>query len=79
LTDYLNAHLVETRNIFAGNLLRQPAYLNIPHRVAVDLTNTDIIMNDSFFLGTYPGLTQEQIVYTLKLLEEFVNSKELKR
>ena len=79
LTDYLNAHLVETRNIFAGNLLRQPAYLNIPHRVAANLTNTDIIMNDSFFLGTYPGLTAEQIAYALKLIEEFVNSRALKR
>jgi CDP-4-dehydro-6-deoxyglucose reductase, E1 len=72
LTDYLNNHLVETRNLFGGNLLRQPAYLNIEHRVAPGgLANTDRIMNDSFFLGAYPGLTKDKIEYTLKMVNEF--------
>ena len=79
LTDYLASHQIETRNIFAGNLLRQPAYSNIQHRIASELVNTDIIMNDSFFLGTYPGLTKEQIDQTLKLVQEFLNSRTLKR
>lgn len=77
LAAYLNSHHVETRNLFAGNLLKQPAYLNIPHRVVSDLGNTDTIMNNTFFLGTYPGLTDEQIGYTLKTIEEFLISKGL--
>jgi len=76
LTDYLNNHLVETRNLFGGNLLRQPAYLGIVHRVAPGgLERTDRIMNDTFFLGTYPGLTQEKIEYTLSIMRDFIDSK----
>jgi CDP-6-deoxy-D-xylo-4-hexulose-3-dehydrase len=76
LTDYLNSNQVETRNLFAGNLLRQPAYLGIEHRVAPGgLEHTDRIMNDTFFLGTYPGLTKEHIDYTLRVVEEFLKSK----
>jgi CDP-6-deoxy-D-xylo-4-hexulose-3-dehydrase len=76
LTDYLNNHSVETRNLFGGNLLRQPAYEGISHRVAPGgLMNTDRIMNDTFFLGTYPGLTKEQIDYTIQTIDDFVKSK----
>jgi CDP-4-dehydro-6-deoxyglucose reductase, E1 len=76
LTDYMNNHKVETRNLFGGNLLRQPAYIGIQHRVAPGgLKNTDTIMNDTFFLGAYPGLTKEQIDYALKTIGEFIASK----
>lgn len=76
LTDYLNNHLVETRNLFGGNLLRQPAYLNIEHRVAPGgLGTTDRIMNDTFFLGAYPGLTKEKIEYTISAINNFISSK----
>jgi CDP-4-dehydro-6-deoxyglucose reductase, E1 len=78
LTDYLSSHQIETRNLFGGNLLRQPAYSKIVHRVAGSLDNTETIMNDTFFLGTYPGLTQEQIDHSLKLVGEFIHSKGLK-
>lgn len=75
LTNHLNTHLIETRNLFGGNLLRQPAYLNIAHRRIGELPNTDRIMNDTFFLGTYPGLTNEQIDYTLAVISKFVEAK----
>jgi CDP-6-deoxy-D-xylo-4-hexulose-3-dehydrase len=75
LTNYLNEHLVETRNLFSGNLLRQPAYLNIPHRKVGDLPNTDRIMNDTFFLGTFPGLGKEQIDYTMEVIDKFLSSR----
>jgi len=78
LTDLLSANLVETRNLFGGNLLRQPAYEGIAHRVAPDgLTETDKIMNNTFFLGTYPGLTKEQIDYTIAVIEKFLAAKGL--
>lgn len=73
LTDYLNEHLIETRNLFGGNILRQPAYLNINHRKIDDLPNTDRVMNDTFFLGTYPGLGKEQIEYTMDVIEQFLS------
>ena len=62
----------ETRNIFGGNLLRQPAYQNIKYRKIGSLVNTDRIMNDAFFLGTYPGIGSKQIEYTLEIINKFV-------
>jgi len=79
LTDYLAFNQIETRNLFAGNLLRQPAYSKIQHRVAGLLDNTETIMNDTFFLGTYPGMTQTMISHTLTLIGEFIASHGLKR
>ena len=79
LTDYLASHQIETRNLFAGNLLRQPAYSKIQHRVVSELKNTEVIMNNTFFLGTYPGLTQAQIDHSLKLIQEFITVRSLKR
>ncbi|MBN2183169.1 MAG: lipopolysaccharide biosynthesis protein RfbH [Sedimentisphaerales bacterium] len=76
LTDYLNRNMVETRNLFGGNLLRQPAYQNIPHRKIGDLINTDYIMNNTFFLGTYPGMCQKQIKYTMEVIAEFPGLKQ---
>jgi len=75
LTNYLNENLIETRNLFSGNLLRQPAYLNINHRKTGDLKNTDRIMNDSFFLGTFPGIGKEQIEYTMNIICKFVRAR----
>jgi len=75
LTNYLSENLIETRNLFGGNLLRQPAYLNIEHRTIGDLANTDRIMNDTFFLGTFPGIGKEQIEYTINIIDKFVRSR----
>ncbi len=72
LTNYLSQHLVETRNLFAGNILRQPAYLHIAHRKIGKLTNTDRIMNNTFFLGTYPGLGQPEIDYSMNVIANFL-------
>ncbi|MBN1548307.1 MAG: lipopolysaccharide biosynthesis protein RfbH [Syntrophaceae bacterium] len=75
LTNHLNTHLIETRNLFGGNLLRQPAYLNVEHRKISDLENTDRIMNGTFFLGTFPGIGSEQIEYTINIIKEFVRAR----
>ena len=74
LTNYLASHHIETRNIFAGNLLRQPAYQGIAHRVSGILANTDFVMNNSFFLGVYPGLDQDIFSYTLGIIDKYINS-----
>ncbi|NTW77055.1 MAG: lipopolysaccharide biosynthesis protein RfbH [Syntrophaceae bacterium] len=75
LTAFLNEHLVETRNFFGGNLLKQPAYRNIIHRRIGELPNTERIMNDTFFLGTYPGIGKEQINYTMNVFADFISSR----
>ena len=75
LTTYLNENLVETRNLFGGNLLRQPAYMDIKYRKIGNLTNTDRIMNDTFFLETFPGIGSKQIEYTMDVIKNFLTSR----
>jgi CDP-4-dehydro-6-deoxyglucose reductase, E1 len=76
LTDYLSNHFIETRNLFGGNLLRQPAYQGIEHRIAPGgLANTDRVMNDTFFLGAYPGLNIDMIENTIRMIRDFVESR----
>ncbi len=70
LTQALNDRKVATRLVFAGNLVRQPAYRDVPYRVVGDLSNADTIMNDVFWVGTYPGLDDDQITYIARCIEE---------
>jgi CDP-6-deoxy-D-xylo-4-hexulose-3-dehydrase len=75
LTTHLARHRIETRNLFAGNIVRQPAYAHVNHRTYGSLNNTDFIMNNTFFLGTYPGLTKPQITYVLNHIGEYIKNK----
>jgi CDP-6-deoxy-D-xylo-4-hexulose-3-dehydrase len=72
LAQHLDENLIETRGLFAGNLLRQPGYMNIEHRVVGGLENTDFIMNNTLFMGVYPGLTQAKINYVTETIRKFV-------
>ncbi len=72
LAQHLDEKLIETRGLFAGNLLRQPGYMNIEHRVAGSLENTDFIMNNTLFMGVFPGLTPAKISYVTDKIRDFV-------
>ena len=72
LVKHLEKNKVMTRMIFGGNLLKQPAYLDIKHRTYGDLSNTDYIMDNSFFIGVYPGIDDIRIEYMLDTFKEFM-------
>ena len=72
LARYLDGNLIETRGLFAGNLLRQPGYMNIEHRVVGSLDNTDYIMNNTLFMGVFPGLTHAKVNYVSDTIRDFV-------
>jgi CDP-6-deoxy-D-xylo-4-hexulose-3-dehydrase len=64
----LNEKKIGTRLLFGGNLLRQPAFMRTPRRVINDLVNTDRVMNDTFWIGVWPGLTIEMLDYMIEKL-----------
>ena len=71
LTRFLEAHKVQTRLLFAGNILKQPGYQHITHRVIGDLPVADEIMRGAFFVGVYPGLDMARLDYMIEMFEEF--------
>ncbi len=74
LTAHLNANFIETRNLFAGNMTRQPGFAKRDWRIADHLKNTDYITDNTFFLGTYPGLTSEMFDYSSGVLENYMRN-----
>ena len=66
---------IETRLVFAGNILKQPGFEDIPRRVHGDLTGTDTIMNQTLFIGVYPGLTQEMLDFVADRIGQFFKTK----
>ena len=75
LVQHIESRRIGTRQLFGGNLLRQPAYLKSPMRVVGDLTNADFITENTFWIGVYPGLTDEMINYMIETISEFVRSR----
>jgi CDP-4-dehydro-6-deoxyglucose reductase, E1 len=69
---FLEDNRIATRMLFGGNLIKQPAYKKISYRVADSLENTDLVMNSLFWIGVYPGLTDEIIAYIISKFEDFM-------
>lgn len=73
LIKFLEEHNIQTRLLFAGNVLRHPAYKNAPHRVVGNLTNADKIMRDSLVIGAHHGMTMEMVNYIKEVFRSFLN------
>jgi CDP-6-deoxy-D-xylo-4-hexulose-3-dehydrase len=75
LLRFLDGRKIGTRLLFAGNILKQPAYKRIDFRVVGDLRNTDIVMKRSFWVGVYPGLTRPMLDYVIESISAFMSGK----
>jgi CDP-6-deoxy-D-xylo-4-hexulose-3-dehydrase len=72
--EYLEQNKIGTRLFFGGNLLKQPAYYNLNYRKIDDLKNTDLLMNNSFWLGVWPGLNQVHYDYIIDTVRKYISS-----
>lgn len=71
---YLEGNKIATRMLFGGNLAKQPAYQNIKCRIFSSLKNTDLVMNNLFWLGVYPGISKDKIEYIIQVIDRFFNN-----
>ena len=72
IVNYLEENKIATRMLFGGNLTKQPAYQDIKYRMLGSLENTDLAMNNLFWIGVYPGITGRKLNYILKVFREFL-------
>ncbi|MEN9655853.1 MAG: hypothetical protein RL311_785 [Bacteroidota bacterium] len=71
----LNERKIGTRLLFGGNLLRQPAFIGTPRRVVGDLKNSDVVMNQTFWIGVWPGLTEQMLEYVIEIFYNIFSVK----
>lgn len=76
VTRYIEEHNIQTRLLFSGNLIKHPCFDQIrateAYRVVGELANTEFIMNNTFWVGVYPGMTDEMIDYMAKVIKEAI-------
>lgn len=80
LTNYLEKNKIQTRNLFAGNIIKHPCFDEIrndylKYRVVGNLENTEIAMNKSFWVGVYPGMSKEKLEYMVEKIKEKINKR----
>jgi len=73
LVEFLRGRMIETRLLFAGNFLRQPAYSKIDCRISGNMDNSDVAMDRAMFFGTYKGITDEMMEYIFSCMDEFMS------
>ena len=76
LLQFLTERKVDTRPLFAGNITKQPYFKNIDYRISGSLKNTDEIMNQSFWIGVYPGLDDKMLEYVVSQFGEFIKKND---
>ena len=77
LTQYLEAHNIQTRNLFAGNIIKHPCFdemreTGMGYRVVGNLDKTEIIMGRTFWIGVYPGMIDDKLAYMVKTIKKFI-------
>lgn len=72
ILQYLDQNKIGTRLLFAGNLTRQPYMIGRKYRVSGELVNTDVVMNNTFWIGVQPALTEEMLDYAAGKIESFL-------
>jgi CDP-6-deoxy-D-xylo-4-hexulose-3-dehydrase len=75
LLRFLDSRKIGTRLLFAGNITKQPAYKKVDFRVIGDLSNSNIVMKRSFWVGVYPGLTKVMLDYIIESVSDFMSGK----
>jgi len=75
IVNYLEKNKIATRMLFSGNIIRQPSFQNIQFRIFDNLKNTDFIMQNTFWIGVYPGMTQSMLDYMISKIEQFIKYK----
>jgi CDP-6-deoxy-D-xylo-4-hexulose-3-dehydrase len=75
LVQHIESRRIGTRQLFGGNLLRQPAYKGTPMRTVGSLENSDTITEHTFWIGVYPGLTKPMIEFMIQTVKEFVEKR----
>ncbi len=75
IVQFLEVKKIGTRLLFGGNILRQPAYKGIRHKIFQELINTDVICRDTFWIGVYPGIHEEHLEYICSVFDEFMEKK----
>ena len=75
LVRHFEGRKIATRLLFGGNLTRQPAYHGLTYRVVGELSNSDIVMNQSFWVGVYPGLTEQMIGFVIETIADFIRNR----
>jgi CDP-6-deoxy-D-xylo-4-hexulose-3-dehydrase len=68
IVNYLERHRIGTRLLFAGNITRQPAFVGVEHRVASSLVVSDTVMNDTFWIGVWPGIGAAERSYMVEII-----------
>lgn len=79
IVKYLEENKIATRMLFAGNITRHPSFKNVNYRVYGDLTSTDLIMHDTFWIGVYPGLTEGKLNYVINVIDRFMETRDDRR
>ncbi len=76
LLRFLDSRKIGTRLLFAGNITKQPGYKSVDFRIVGNLNNTDLVMNRSFWIGVFPGLTYQMLDYVIESISEFMKMSE---
>jgi CDP-4-dehydro-6-deoxyglucose reductase, E1 len=75
LVRYLEDKKIGTRLFFGGNMIKQPAFKNINKRIVGSLKNSDIVMNDSFWTGVWPGLNKNHLIFSVEMIKNFLRNE----